>query len=148
MFYFSCNRCKQARTNWSCCRVSAIRNIWLQCTISVCCYFQCCGIQKFKYEEAFNSCSQSSAGQVQRSGKFDLAKTLAIAFVQKQFIEIQSPVNYRDLEREKIIILKDPREWLKTEEIKKHEVFRSSSPSSGSTASVDCTDSSLSEEEQ
>ena len=81
-------------------------------------------------------------------GKYDLAKTLAIALVQKQFIEIQSPVNYRDLEREKIIILKDLREWLKTEEIKKHEVFRSSSPSSGSTASVDCTDSSLSEEEQ
>ena len=81
-------------------------------------------------------------------GKHDLAKTLAIAFVQKQFIEIQSPVNYRDLGREKIIILKDLREWLKTEEIKKHEVFRSYSPSSGSTASVDCTDSSLSEEEQ
>ena len=81
-------------------------------------------------------------------GKYDLAKTLAIALVQKQFIEIQSPVNFRDLEREKIIILKDLRERLKTEEIKKHEVFRSSSLSSGSTASVDCTDSSLSEVEQ
>ena len=81
-------------------------------------------------------------------GKYDLAKTLAIALVQKQFIEIQSPVNFTDLEREKIIILKDLRERLKTEEIKKHEVFSSSSPSSGSTASVDCTDSSLSEEEQ
>lgn len=149
MFYFSCNRCKQARTNWSRCRVSAIRNIWLQCTISVCCYFPCCGIHKFKYEEAFNSFSQNSAGQVQRSRKIrPCKKTLAIALVQKQFIEIQSPVNYRDLEREKIIILKDLREWLKTEEIKKHEVFRSSSPSSDSTASVDCTDSSLSEEEQ
>lgn len=77
-------------------------------------------------------------------GKYDLA----IALVQKQFVEILFPVNYRDLEREKIVILKDLREGLKTEEIKKHEVFRSSSPSSGPTASVDCTDSSLTEEEQ
>ena len=58
-------------------------------------------------------------------GKYDLAKRLAIALVQKRFVEIQSPVNYRDL-----------------------EIFCSSSLSSGSTASVDCTDSSLSDEEQ
>lgn len=81
-------------------------------------------------------------------GKYDPAKRLNIALVQKQLVEIQSPVNYRDLEREKIVILKDLRERLKTEEIKKHEVFRSSTPSSGPTASVDYTDSSLSEEEQ
>lgn len=68
MFYFSCKRFKQARTNWSCCRVSA-RHIWWQCTISVSCYFRSCSSQKFKYEEAFSSCSQNSAGQVQRPGK-------------------------------------------------------------------------------
>lgn len=148
MFYFSCNRCKQARTNWSCCRVSAIRNIWLQCTISVCCYFRCCSIQKFKYEEAFNSFSQNSAGQVQRSGKIRPCQNTCHRFRAKAVYWNSITCQLQRSRKRKIIILKDLREWLKTEEIKKHEVFRSSSPSSGSTVSVDCTDSSLSEEEQ
>ena len=40
-------------------------------------------------------------------GKYDLANRVAIALVEKGFVEIQPPVNYKDLEREKIVILKD-----------------------------------------
>ena len=73
-------------------------------------------------------------------GKYELANKVAIAVVEKGYVEIQPPVNYKDLEREKILIVKDLWKQLTAEKIKKQEVL--SSPSSGSTESVDGTDSS------
>lgn len=75
-------------------------------------------------------------------GKYELANRVAIALVEKGFVEIQPPVNYKDLEREKIVILKDLGELLKAEKVKKHEGLSSPSSGSGSTDSVDETDSS------
>ena len=62
--------------------------------------------------------------------------------LEKGFVEIQPPVNYKDLERENIVILKDLGEVLKAEKVKKRKVLRSPSTGSGSTDSVDETDSS------
>ena len=73
-------------------------------------------------------------------GKYQLAKKLAIALVQKGYVEIQPPVNYKDLQREKIVILKDFKKELTAAKLKKNEVLSSSS--AGSTESVDGTDSS------
>ena len=75
-------------------------------------------------------------------GKYELANRVAIALVEKAFVEIQPPVNYKDLEREKIVILKDLGEVLKAEKAKKQEVLGSPTSGSGSTDSVDETDSS------
>lgn len=72
-------------------------------------------------------------------GKYELANRVAIALVEKGFVEIQPPVNYKGLEREKIVILKDLGELLKAEKVKK---LSSPSSGSGSTDSVDETDSS------
>ena len=36
------------------------------------------------------------------NGKYEIAKRVAIALVEKHFVEIQSPVNYKDLGREKL----------------------------------------------
>lgn len=73
-------------------------------------------------------------------GKYELAQKLAIALVQKGYVEIQSPADYKDLEREKIVILKDFEKELTAAKREKNEVLSSSS--SGSTESVDGTDSS------
>ena len=62
-------------------------------------------------------------------GKYELANRVAITFVEKAFVEIQPPGNYKYLEREKIVILKDIGEVLQAEKVKKCEVL--SSPSSG-----------------
>ena len=62
--------------------------------------------------------------------------------MEKGFVEIQPPVNYKDLEREKIVISKDLGEVLKAEKVKKPEVLGSPLSGSGSTDSVDETDSS------
>lgn len=68
-------------------------------------------------------------------GKYELANRVAIALVEKGFVKIQPPFNYKDLERETIVILKDLWEELKTEKVEKREVF--SSPSSGSASTTD-----------
>lgn len=60
-------------------------------------------------------------------GKYVLANKVAIALVEKGFVEIQPPVNYKDIEREKIVILTDLGEELKVEKVKKREVLSSSS---------------------
>ena len=84
-------------------------------------------------------------------GKYDLAVNVAIGLAQKGYVGTTNPdVNYKELEREQIVILKDLVEELRVENIKKKEAL-SSSPSGNSTESVDGTDtstpSSLSENE-
>jgi len=64
-------------------------------------------------------------------GKYELANRVAIALVEKGFVKIQPPFNYKDLERK----LKDLWEESKTEKVEKCEVF--SSPSSGSASTTD-----------
>lgn len=63
--------------------------------------------------------------------------------MQKGYVGTTNPdVNYKELEREQIVILKDLVEELRVENIKKQEVL-SSSPSGNSTESVDGTDTSI-----
>ena len=62
--------------------------------------------------------------------------------MQKGYVGTTNPdVNYKELEREQIVILKDLVEELRVENIKKQEAL-SSSPSGNSTESVDGTDTS------
>ncbi|RMX37465.1 hypothetical protein pdam_00011721 [Pocillopora damicornis] len=62
-------------------------------------------------------------------GKYDLAVNVAIGLVQKGYVGTTNPdVNYKELEREQIVILKDLEEELHVENIKKQEAL-SSSPS-------------------
>jgi len=60
-------------------------------------------------------------------GKYVLANKVAFALVEKGFVEIQPPVNYKDIEREKIVILKDLGQELKVEKVEKSEALSSSS---------------------
>lgn len=40
-------------------------------------------------------------------GKYELAKKIAISLVNEVFVRIQAPINFRDLTREQIIIIKE-----------------------------------------
>ena len=93
---------------------------------------------------AFRNLSLTPAVQILQEksrghGKYQLAKKLANALVQKGYVEIQPQVNYKDLQREKIVILKDFKKELTAVKLEKNEVLSSSS--CGSTESVDVTGS-------
>ena len=59
-------------------------------------------------------------------GKYHLAVNVAIGLVQKGYVGTTNPdVNYKELEREQIVILKDLVEELRVENIKKQEALSS-----------------------